>query len=42
MEPVNCFLAFFDILGFKKLRETKGTKGLQQLYTIGQKELKKM
>ena len=35
MEPVNCFLVFFDILGFKKLRETKGTNGLHELYTNG-------
>lgn len=32
MEPINVFLAFFDILGFKNLRATRGSKGLYHLY----------
>jgi hypothetical protein len=31
--PRNCFVAMFDILGFKALRKLRGTAGLNQLYT---------
>jgi hypothetical protein len=31
--PTNCFVAMFDILGFKALRKRCGTAGLHQLYT---------
>src|ERR1700722_5550113 len=30
--PTNCFVAMFDILGFKALRKLRGTAGLHQLY----------
>lgn len=32
MNKINCFLACFDVLGFKALRKTKNTDGLYQLY----------
>jgi hypothetical protein len=31
-QPYNCFVAMFDIIGFKALRARKGTQGLHQLY----------
>ena len=30
--PRDCFLAMFDVLGFKRLRKERGTSGLHQLY----------
>lgn len=33
VEPAECFVGMFDILGFKTLREAQGTAGLHRLYT---------
>lgn len=33
--PINCFVGMFDIIGFKALREKKGTAGLYQQFTRG-------
>lgn len=33
--PANCFVGMFDIIGFKALREKKGTAGLHQQFTRG-------
>ncbi len=33
--PINCFVAMFDIVGFKALRATKGTTELYKLYHRG-------
>ena len=33
--PVNCFVGMFDIIGFKALREKKGTAGLHQQFMRG-------
>jgi hypothetical protein len=32
INSVNCFVAYFDIIGFKELRRIKGTEGLYQMY----------
>jgi len=32
MEPQNCFVAIFDILGFKNLRKEKSTAGIYRLF----------
>lgn len=32
MNKINCFLACFDVIGFKALRKTKSTEGLYKLY----------
>jgi hypothetical protein len=33
--PINCFVAMFDIIGFKALRDRLGTAGLHQKYVRG-------
>lgn len=33
--PTNCFVAMFDIIGFKALRDKKGTAGLHQQFQRG-------
>jgi hypothetical protein len=32
MKPINTFVAMFDFIGFKKLRDEKETEGLYELY----------
>lgn len=35
MEPKDCFIGFFDIIGFKNLRSLSGTDGLYKLFKNG-------
>ena len=35
LQTANCFVGMFDIIGFKALREKKGTAGLYQQFTRG-------
>lgn len=35
MTPINCFSGFFDIIGFRALRESLGTAGLHKAFRSG-------
>lgn len=35
IQPTNCFVGMFDIIGFKALREKKGTAGLHRQFVRG-------